>query len=68
MEMPYLPVTTPERQMKTVETFCGHWDGPVQVGCEGKDMVIMPYHYYLEHFCTLEKRELAEREIADAVK
>ena len=68
IEMPYIPVTAPERQMEAVELFCDHWNGPVQVSCEGKNLVMMPYNYYLEHFCTQEEREQMEREIADAVK
>ena len=68
MEMPYIPVTAPERQMEAVEAFCDQWNGPVQVSYEGKNMAMMPYNYYLEHFCTPKEREQVEREIADAVK
>ena len=50
--MPRIPLTDPQAQLQAVTDFCCAWGTPVQIEIEGTETVLLPFSYYLEHFCT----------------
>lgn len=52
LQMPRIPLTDPRTQMQAVTDFCCAWNAPVQIEIEGKETVLLPFSYYLEHFCA----------------
>ena len=63
MELPYVPVTSPESQMDIVADFCRAWAAPIIIEHQSKKMVMMPYAYYKEHLCTRGEAERIEQEL-----
>lgn len=63
MELPYVPVTSPESQMDIVADFCRAWNAPIIIEHQSKKMVMMPYAYYREHLCTQDEVERVEEEL-----
>ena len=47
MELPYVPVTSPESQMDIVADFCRAWNAPIIIEHQSEKMVMMPYAYYV---------------------
>ena len=43
MELPYVPVTSPESQMDIVADFCREWAAPIIIEHQSKKMVMIPY-------------------------
>ena len=52
LQMPRIPLTDPQAQLQAVTDFCCAWGTPVQIEIEGTETVLLPFSYYLEHFCT----------------
>lgn len=52
LQMPRIPLTEPQTQMQAVTDFCCAWGAPVQIVVEGTETVLLPFSYYLEHFCV----------------
>ena len=52
LQMPRIPLTDPQTQMQAVTDFCCAWGAPVQIEIEGTETVLLPFSYYLDHFCT----------------
>lgn len=52
LQMPRIPLTDPRTQMQAVTDFCCAWGAPVQIEIEGTETVLLPFSYYLEHFCA----------------
>lgn len=52
LQMPRIPLTDPLTQMQAVTDFCCAWGAPVQIEIEGTETVLLPFSYYLEHFCA----------------
>lgn len=50
MELPYIPVTSPESQMDIVVDFCRAWAAPIIIEHQAQKMVMMPYAYYVVAF------------------
>lgn len=50
MELPHVPVTSPERQMDIVTDFCRAWAAPIIIEHQSKKMVMMLYAYYVVTF------------------
>lgn len=63
MELPYVPVTSPESQMDIVADFCRAWAAPIIIEHQAQTMVMMPYAYYKEHLCTRGEAERIEQEL-----
>lgn len=63
MELPYVPVTSPESQMDIVADFCRAWAAPIIIEHQAQKMVMMPYAYYSEYLCTQDEAERIEREL-----
>lgn len=63
MELPYIPVTSPERQMDIVADFCRAWNAPIIIAHQAQEMVMMPYAYYMEHLCTQGEAARVEEEL-----
>ena len=63
MELPYVPVTSPESQMDIVADFCRAWNAPIIIEHQSEKMVMMPYAYYTEHLCTRGEAERIEQEL-----
>lgn len=63
MELPYVPVTSPESQMDIVADFCRAWAAPIIIEHQAQRMVMMPYAYYKEHLCTRGEAEWIEQEL-----
>lgn len=63
MELPYVPVTSPESQMDIVADFCRAWAAPIIIEHQSKRLVMMPYAYYTEHLCTQDEAVLIEKEL-----
>ena len=63
MELPYIPVTSPESQMDIVADFCRAWNAPIIIEHQSEKMVMMPYAYYREHLCTQDEAVLIEKEL-----
>lgn len=63
MELPYVPVTSPESQMDIVADFCRAWAAPIIIEHQAQKMVMMPYAYYREHLCTQSEAERIEQEL-----
>lgn len=63
MELPYVPVTSPESQMDIVADFCRAWAAPIIIEHQAQKMVMMPYAYYRECLCTQDEVERIEREL-----
>ena len=38
--------------IKSSADFCCAWGAPVQIEIEGTETVLLPFSYYLEHFCA----------------
>lgn len=51
LQMPRIPLTDPQTQMQAVTDFCCAWGAPVQIEVEGTETVLLPFSYYLDHFC-----------------
>ena len=64
MEIPFIPITDPIKQVDIVLDFCTAWDGPIKITYCDKSAIMMPYNYYLEQFCTPEEAEHLNAEIA----
>ena len=52
LQMPRIPLTDPQTQLQAATDFCCAWGAPVQIDVEGKETVVLPFSYYLDHFCT----------------
>ena len=52
LQMPRILLTDPQTQLQAVTDFCCAWDAPVQIEVEGTETVLLPFSYYIEHFCT----------------
>ena len=52
LQMPRIPLTDPRTQLQAVTDFCCAWGAPVQIEVEGKETILLPFSYYLDHFCT----------------
>lgn len=63
MELPYVPVTSPESQMDIVADFCRAWNAPIIIEYQSEKIVMMPYAYYTEHLCTRGEAERIEQEL-----
>lgn len=63
MELPYIPVTSPESQMDIVADFCRAWAAPIIIEHQAQKMVMMPYAYYMEHLCTQDEAARVEEEL-----
>ena len=50
MELPYVPVTSPDSQTDIVADFCREWAAPIIIEHKSKTMVMMPYAYYVVAF------------------
>lgn len=68
MKMPIIPLTDPEKQIEITGDFCSAWNGPIELECGEKSLVMMPYDYYLETFCTLEEAKMLDEEISATAK
>lgn len=63
MELPYVPVTSPESQMDIVADFCRAWAAPIIIEHQAQKMVMMPYAYYKERLCMRDEAVLIEQEL-----
>lgn len=63
MELPYIPVTSPESQIDIVADFCRAWAAPIIIEHQSKKIVMMPYAYYTKHLCTQDEAVLIEKEL-----
>lgn len=45
MELPHVPVTSPECQMYIVTDFCRAWAAAIIIEHQAQKMVMMPYMY-----------------------
>ena len=52
LQMPRIPLIDPQTQLRAVTDFCCAWGAPVQIEIEGTEAVLLPFSYYLDHFCT----------------
>ena len=50
MELPYVPVSSPDSQTDIVADFCREWAAPIIIEHKSKKMVMMPYAYYVVAF------------------
>lgn len=64
MEIPIIPLTDPEKQFEIVGDFCTAWDGPIQLNYGERSLIMMPYDYYLDKFCTPEEASQLDAEIS----
>ena len=66
LQMPRIPLTDPRTQMQAVTDFCCVWGAPVQIEIEGTENVLLPFSYYLEHFCTQDRADDLKSQIKEA--
>ena len=66
LQMPRIPLTEPQTQMQAVTDFCCAWGAPVQIVVEGTETVLLPFSYYLEHFCTQDEAADLRQQVKDA--
>lgn len=57
LQIPRIPLTDPRTQLQAVTDFCCAWGAPVQIEIEGTETVLLPFSYYLDHFCTQEESD-----------
>lgn len=62
LQMPRIPLTDPRTQLQAVTDFCCAWGAPVQIEIEGTETVLLPFSYYLEHFCTQDGADDLQRQ------
>ena len=65
-DLPYIPMTDPPKQLDVILDFCDAWNGPVQVAYEGRELLLMPYAYYLERYCSGKEADQIRRELQKA--
>ena len=65
LQMPRIPLTDPRTQMQAVTDFCCAWGAPVQIEIEGTETVLLPFSYYLEHFCAQDETANLQKQADD---
>ena len=65
LQMPRIPLTDPRTQMQAVTDFCCVWGAPVQIEIEGTETVLLPFSYYLEHFCAQDETANLQKQADD---
>lgn len=65
LQMPRIPLTDPRTQLQAVTDFCCAWGAPVQIEIEGTETVLLPFSYYLEHFCTQDETANLQKQTDD---
>lgn len=67
LRIPYIPLTDPQTQLQTVTDFRCAWGAPVQIKIEDKETVLLPFSYYLDHFCTQEESDDLRRQVKETI-
>lgn len=65
LQMPRIPLIDPQAQLQAVTDFCCAWNAPVQIEIEGTETVLLPFSYYLDHFCTQEEGDDLKSQIKE---
>ena len=65
LQMPRIPLIDPQTQLQAVTDFCCAWGAPVQIEIEGTEAVLLPFSYYLEHFCTQDETANLQKQADD---
>ena len=60
---PYIPLSNPEKQMEPVLNFCEAWGDPLILDYNSRKMILMPFAYYLNHFCTADEVEEIQKQL-----
>ena len=67
LQMPRIPLTDPQTQLQAVTGFCCARGAPVQIEIEDKETVLLPFSYYLDHFCTQEESDDLRRQEKETI-